>query len=122
MNNNEQIARIVNCLLGNWLRISGFVWQHVYAQRVNAWLVGVLIALVALASLSAPSIRYLNTILAVWLFISPWALHGANRGTVWNNVLVAVVVFCLSLYQGSSSSASGSATGAESRGSLTSRG
>jgi hypothetical protein len=97
--------------------ISAFLWQHVYAQRVNAWLVGILIALIALASMSAPSIRFLNTILAAWLFISPWILHGARRGTIWNNVLVALVVFCLSLYQDPSSSAT-RATGAERRSSI----
>jgi hypothetical protein len=42
-------------------------------------------------------VRFLNTALAVWLFVSAFALPGISRGTVWNNALVAIAVFVVSL-------------------------
>jgi hypothetical protein len=44
-----------------------------------------------------PWARYLNTVLAVWLFISAWALPTLSIATVWNNVLVAIAIFVVSL-------------------------
>ena len=54
----------------------------------------VIFALIAMAS---PAVRYLNTLLAIWLFISAWALGRDRPGTVWNSVLVALAMFVISL-------------------------
>ena len=51
----------------------------------------------ALVGMAVPWVRYLNTLLAIWLFISAWALPTTQVGTVWNNVLVAIAVFIVSL-------------------------
>ena len=67
-------ARIVNIILGIWLVVSAFLWPHSYAQMNNAWIVGVLCVAFALVAMRVPEARYLNTLLAVWLFISVWAL------------------------------------------------
>lgn len=90
-------SRIVNVILGAWLFISAFVWPHTMAQRTNTWIVGALCVLFALVATSAPRIRYLNTILAIWLFISVWALPSISLGTIWNNVIVAIATFIVSL-------------------------
>lgn len=97
MKPSVQGARIVNGILGIWLVLSSLLWPHTSAQFANAWLVGVFIVLTAVSSMWAPSLRYVNSILAVWLFLSPWALHGTATGTLWNNVVVAVAVFSFSL-------------------------
>ena len=97
MNMNAQGARIVNLVLGIWLFISAFVWPHTTAQMTNTWILGVLTVIFALVAMRFPPVRYLNTILAIWLFISAFALHRLNNGTVWNNALVAIVIFFLSL-------------------------
>ncbi len=90
-------ARLANIILGAWLFISAFMWQHSAAQYTNAWVVGLLIAAVAIIGFWAPQVRYVNTALAAWLFISAWALPHDNRGTVWNHALVAIAVFAISL-------------------------
>ena len=94
---NYQAARVVNILLGVWLFISAFVWPHSQAQMTNTWILGVLCVIFALVAMALPWVRYLNTLLAIWLFISAWALPTVSVGTIWNNVLVAIAVFIVSL-------------------------
>lgn len=90
-------ARVVNIVLGIWLFISAFLWVHSYAQMNNTWIVGVLCVAFALLAMRVPEARYLNTLLAVWLFISVWALPSMNVATRWNNAIVAIAVFLVSL-------------------------
>jgi hypothetical protein len=90
-------ARVLNVLLGIWLFISAFAWPHSAAQRTNTWIVGVLCVIFALAAMAMSSARYLNTVLAIWLFISAWALPTVSVGTIWNNVLVSIAIFIVSL-------------------------
>jgi hypothetical protein len=89
--------RIINVVLGIWLFISAFIWPHSQAQLTNTWIVGVLCVLFALIALRVHEARYLNTALAVWLFISAFALPHVSVGTVWNNALVAIAIFFVSL-------------------------
>ncbi len=89
--------RIINVILGVWLFISAFVWQHTQAQMTNTWILGVLCVIFALVAMAVPWVRYLNTLLAIWLFISAWALPSVSPGTIWNNVLVAIAIFIVSL-------------------------
>jgi hypothetical protein len=97
---NIASARIINIILGIWLFISAFLWPHVYAQMTNTWILGVLAVAFALIAMKVPEVRYLNTILAVWLFISVWALPTASVATMWNNALVAIAIFAVSLAPG----------------------
>lgn len=90
-------ARIANIVLGVWLFISAFLWPHTQAQLTNSWVVGLAIIAVALIALAAPPVKYINTALAIWLFISVWALPAEAAGTQWNNAIVAILVFLFSL-------------------------
>ncbi len=92
-----KIASGINVVLGVWLFISAFVWEHTTAEMTNTWILGVLCVIFALVAMSAPQARYLNTALAIWLFISVWALPHDNVGTMWNNALVAIAIFIVSL-------------------------
>jgi hypothetical protein len=92
--------RIINVILGVWLFISAFAWPHTHAQMTNTWICGVLCVIFALVAMAVPWVRYLNTLLAIWLFISAWALPMESPGTVWNNVLVAIAIFIVSLVPG----------------------
>ena len=89
--------RIINVILGVWLFISAFVWPHSMSQMTNTWILGVLCVIFALVAMAVPWVRYLNTLLAIWLFISAWALPSVSPGTIWNNVLVAIAIFIVSL-------------------------
>lgn len=90
-------ARIANIILGVWLFISAFLWTHSQAQLTNTWIVGLAVIAVALIALAAPPVKYINTALAIWLFISVFALPAVTPGTQWNNALVAILVFLFSL-------------------------
>jgi hypothetical protein len=97
-NGGGPAARIVNVIVSAWLIVSAFAWPHSMAQMTNTWIVGVIGVVVALAALFADArARYVNTVLAIWLFISAWALPGGRPGTIWNNVIVAIVMFLFSL-------------------------
>jgi hypothetical protein len=95
-------ARIANLILGAWLFISAFIWPHSPAQMTNTWIMGLIIAVLALISMAASQARYLNTAASIWLFISVWVLPGGNAGTQWNNAVVAILVFLFSLAPGPS--------------------
>jgi len=90
-------ARVVNIVLGIWLFISAFLWPHSYAQMNNTWICGVLAVAFALIAMRVPEARYLNTILAVWLFVSAWALPRISTATPWNNAIVAIAMFLVSV-------------------------
>jgi hypothetical protein len=90
-------ARVVNLVLGVWLFISAFVWSHESAQMTNTWILGVVAVIFAIVAMRVPAVRYVNSVLAVWLFISAFVLPHLHRGTVWNNALVALVMFFVSL-------------------------
>jgi hypothetical protein len=90
-------ARALTAALGVWLFISAFVYPHTIAQRANTWICGVLAFVFALAATRTPQARVLNSILAIWLFVSVWILPRASAAMGWNNVIVAIAIFCLSL-------------------------
>jgi len=96
--NSNDSPRLLEILVCVWLIISAFAWPHTVAQMTNTWIVGVIGAVASLVALFADTrLRYITTVLAVWLFISVWALPGAHPGTIWNNVIVAFVLFLSSL-------------------------
>lgn len=37
--------------------------------------------------------RYVNTVFVIWLFILVFVLPSVSIGTVWNNVIVVIVIF-----------------------------
>jgi hypothetical protein len=90
-------ARIISVILGVWLFLSAFTWPHAHAQLTNTWILGVLCVIFSLVALSIPWVRYLNTLLSIWLFISAWALPTVTVATIWNNALVAIAIFIVSL-------------------------
>jgi hypothetical protein len=66
----------------------------------DAWIFGVLIAAVAVASMlrAAPWQIWVMLILGIWVFIAPWLLgfSGAS-GAAWDHWIVGAVVFLVSL-------------------------
>ena len=95
--NDNSLARGIMILLGIWLFISAFIWPHTMEERTNAWICGVIAVIFALVAMRTPQARYVNTALAIWLFISTFALPRISVGTAWNNVLVAIAIFIVSL-------------------------
>jgi hypothetical protein len=90
-------ATLVNVAMGVWLILSAFAWEHGDAQKTNTWICGLLTVVFSLSAFADPMIKYLNTLLAVWLLVSSWSLPTVSLGTFWNNGIVAIVIFCASL-------------------------
>lgn len=94
--------RFATMALGVWLFISAFLWPHSAVQMTNTWVCGLLAVVFAgIAAYAAARARYLNTLLAVWLLLSSFALVAHSVGTVWNNAIVALAIFVTSLIPGS---------------------
>jgi hypothetical protein len=90
-------VRVANIVLGIWLFISAFAWQHTAAQMTNTWIVGVVAIVFAGLAFAYSQARYVNTLLAIWLFISAFALPRITGATAWNNAIVAILMFAFSL-------------------------
>jgi hypothetical protein len=89
--------RWINLLIGAWVFISAFVWPHTAGAQTNTWILGALIVLASIWAMNAPRARYVNTVLAIWLFFATAAIGYAHPATGWSNMIAAVVVFILSL-------------------------
>jgi hypothetical protein len=93
-----------NVVLGIILFISPWytvTWEYGNSSW-NAWIIGVAIVIVALVALSEavrPVASWINVILGIWLFISPWVLGFAYRtGMAWTAWIIGVLVFILALW------------------------
>lgn len=84
--------RIANLTLGVWLQVSALAWPHSDDTRLSAWLPGLLISIVALLSMSAPPMRWLNAFLA-WLLIF-WTYSSAATEplTYFNGIATGLLV------------------------------
>lgn len=90
-------ARYANLVIAIWLFISAFIWPHADASRTNTWILAVIIGVVSVWAIWTPTIRWINMAAAVWLFFSTLAIPHYVVGTVWNNVIVSIAVFLLSM-------------------------
>ena len=57
-------ARTINMILGGWLFVSAFVWNHSAIERVNVAYVGSLIFVSSLLAVSKTRARYMTGLLA----------------------------------------------------------
>lgn len=89
-------ARLGNLCLGLWLQISSVAWQHSDAARISAWLPGLLISVIAVLSMSAPPMRWLNGVLALWLIAWTAVSASSDALTYWNGVVCGLLVLILS--------------------------
>ena len=93
----------VNLVLAVCLFISpwaiGFVGDPAPAR--NAWIVGVVLAALAIATLSAFAEweEWVNLVLGLWLIVSPWLLGFiANVNAMWTHVIIGVLVAAVSAW------------------------
>lgn len=97
MEKNYAGVRAANIVLGIWLFVSGLLWPHSSAQFLNTALCGIAIATVAFIGMKTQQVRFVNSAVSIWLFVSAFVLPTVTLGTAWNNAIVAVIAFVLSL-------------------------
>lgn len=93
----------VNLILGIWLFIAPWIWSSHMAAGWNAWVLGVIVVVMALWALATPSMAFpewVNVIAGIWLFIAPWVLgyYSVGHSAAWNQWVVGVIVFILSIW------------------------
>ncbi|HEX4135741.1 MAG TPA: SPW repeat protein [Bryobacteraceae bacterium] len=92
-------ASLIALLAGLWLFFSPWIYgAFANSNAWNSWIVGALIFLFARIRMNRPAetgLSWLNSILGIWIFISPWVYgYTANSGRVVNSLLVGLIVFC----------------------------
>ena len=87
--------RYSNALLGLWLFISAFAWDHAPSSRMNTCLVGLFMLVSAITATGWSIARHLTMALALWLAFTTLAAFPDGPASSWNNLIVALVVVVL---------------------------
>jgi hypothetical protein len=98
--NSRRALHIVNTVAGLGLFLSP--WYLAYMGETyaawNAWIVGAVVALIAIGALVAfrEYEEWANLVLGLWSIIAPWALgFAAMTAAVWAHVIAGIVVAVL---------------------------
>jgi hypothetical protein len=98
--NRQQWQDWVTLVIGIWIFISPWLFAGaVGAVAWNFYIVGVLVAALALAALFAFQVweEWVNVVLGVWLIVSPWALGFSGFAPLtWNAVIAGLLVVVFS--------------------------
>ncbi len=106
-----------NLVLAVWLFISPWVLNFaagatpagaslpagggaVYGAGWNAWVFGVITAIVTLWAMAQRSAwqEWLSLLIGIWLFVAPWVLRFAGtRNAAWDHWIVGVLIFAVSV-------------------------
>lgn len=109
---SNRVQDWANLILAIWLFISPWVLQFgagangepvnaVSTAAWNAWVMGVLIFLVALSAIGRMELwqEWLSLIFGAWVFVSPWALGYTNLPAAsWDQWIVGALVFLIALW------------------------
>jgi len=97
-------ASVIALLAGVWLILSPWVYQaHAGPGAWNSWIVGIVITILAAIRLSSSNegivaLSWINCLLGIWTFVSPWIYGYAGRtGEFVNSLCVGVIVFVAAL-------------------------
>lgn len=93
---------VVCAALGVWLMATPAILGAQGAVAVSHYVVGPLVvtfSVIAISEIARPA-RLLNLLFAGWFLLSPWFLTGGNAATRGCDLLVASLLFCLSLPRG----------------------
>ncbi len=98
-NTGMQAASIICLLAGIWFFISPWVYGTASVTNSwNSWIVGAAVVILAAIRLSNPmktmAASWVNCILGVWAFISPWIYgYTMDHGRFINSLCVGVILF-----------------------------
>jgi len=93
------VASTICLLAGIWFFISPWVYgTSGDANSWNSWIVGAVVVILSAIRLSAPmttaGLSWVNCILGVWAFISPWVYgYTLEHGRFINSLCVGVILF-----------------------------
>jgi len=95
-----QWASGINIIAGIWLLISPWVlsFSTLTTARDNAVIFGIIVGVLAAVRLfvapAATWLSWVNAILGIWVFISPWVLGFAGDSVaLWDHLILGVIFF-----------------------------
>ena len=99
--NTSKFAASVALVAGLWFFASPWVYgSYLLLESWNNWMVGFVITVLTVARLSVADLKrtqwipWINGLLAIWIFSSPWVYqYAANTDRVLNSVCVGVILF-----------------------------
>jgi hypothetical protein len=93
-------ARTLGIILSLWLFFAAFAFPRPPASFLNAWLVGLVSGVSALAGMRSSPARFVETALSAWLVASAFLLTRGAGLAFWNDLAVGVLSFAVSLVPG----------------------
>lgn len=96
-------ASAIVFIAGIWFFFSPWIYGGAGAADAwNAWIVGALLFIFGVIRVSRPlattGLSWLNALLGIWVFFSPWIYgYTANVGRFINSLCVGVIVFVLAI-------------------------
>lgn len=90
-------TRIFNALIAIWLFATAFMWPHAHLAQEVTIVAAVLTFILSIMEMYVRGARYLNAVVAVFLFLSALTLPAVTRATVWNNAIVAIAILVSAL-------------------------
>ena len=90
-------TRIFNVLIAVWLFATAFMWPHAHLAQEVTIIAAVLTFVLSIMEMYVRGARYLNAVVAVFLFLSALTLPALTRATVWNNAIVAIAILVAAL-------------------------
>lgn len=100
---SAKTASSLNLALGIWLIVAPFIFHYGTKAAVsNDITIGVTIAILALIRVFKASgtswVSWLNVALGGWLLLAPFILSYAAAATLWNDMIVGLLVICLGVW------------------------
>jgi len=95
---NEKYCDVANLILGVVLFFAPWIFAFESGpQTQNAFVCGVIIAVLSLAALAAFAVweEWLNLIVGLWVIVSPWLLGFAHGTAMTVNVVIGILVAAL---------------------------
>ena len=95
---NERLCDVANLILGAILLLSPFIFNFPPGnQSDNAYLCGAVIVLVSIGALHEFAVweEWLNLIVGLWVFVSPWAMGFAGTTAAAVDIVVGIIVVVL---------------------------
>jgi hypothetical protein len=95
-------ARILNIGIGLWLMVLPFVLDLPRSWANHEYIIAPIIISIAIISTSESTrdFRYANTLLGVWLLLSPWLLQHLGMTYMLNETIAGLLVITFSLIRG----------------------
>ncbi len=88
---------MVNILLATWLFVTAFAFNAATAQFWSLLLVSVLVVAFEALSMWRNELRFVDTVLGLWLVLSVWLLPPRNDFIYWNNIVCGLLIVVMSM-------------------------